>query len=121
MLQKKSGNLARDFLCLRGDFVITVARQRILLVDQERQIDDAQRGALRSRQFFEGTMYQDDGRNAFVVCCYSVAHGGASAGPSGADADDQVIAVGEGLAQLDTLRRAPGVLFVDTLNCDRLV
>jgi hypothetical protein len=36
-------------------------------------------------------VHQYHGRQAFLPGCESVAHGGAGTGPSGADADDDVV------------------------------
>lgn len=87
MLHEKTRNLARDFLRLGNDLVATIACQGILLVNQNGQIGDTESRALRSGQLFKRTVYQNDCRSPFLVCCYCVAHGGAGAGPSSTHAD----------------------------------
>src|SRR5204862_452612 len=63
---------------------------------------------------------EDHGGNAAGPCSNSVAHGGAGAGPSGADADDEIV---DGLpkrAEAIVLERHPRVRLVCTLDARRL-
>src|SRR3990172_2156039 len=53
-------------------------------------------------------------------CCKGVAHGGTGAGPSGADADDEVVNRIGDLFEFHGLQRSPGVALVRAFDLRRL-
>src|SRR5690349_18599278 len=81
------GDAARLFLGL----LVRLAGRRVLLVDEYQRLAGTQALALRLRQVRKGLVHQHHGRHPLLPGCKRVAHGGAGAGPSGADADDEII------------------------------
>ena len=86
-LTTSAATLAR----LVAAFFVGLARGRILLVDEHRRVLRAQRLTLRFRERHERLVHQHHGGYAYFPGCKCVAHGGAGAGPSGADTDDEIV------------------------------
>ena len=85
--QKLRRGAARLVVALRVRF----EGGRVLLVDHDHRRPGAEALALRLREVDERLVDEDHGRETYLPGCKSVAHGGAGTGPSGADADHQVV------------------------------
>src|SRR5215211_7750949 len=100
---QRFNDLLRDEPRLLTDVRLGFTRGRILLVDEYRRILHAETLTLRFRQRRKRLVNQNDGRYPFFPSLKSVAHGGAGAGTSGADADDEIVDRGRELRELRLL------------------
>ncbi len=75
-----------------------------------------ERQELRIREHLEWLVHEHDGRYAFLPGLERVAYGGAGAGPSGADTNDEIIDCRCDLFKLFRIERSPRVVLIGALD-----